>query len=379
MDIRSFSITFLFGLSVACSSSGVAVPADDAAFDPGEEPEPPRSTEDAQPGDARPGDARPDDDASSDTPTPDDAQPTGCVPGTTEDRACGRCGVQTRVCGPSGTFGPFGGCASEGVCTPGAKEVSASALTCKPKEAAARTCTSKCTWGEYACACDESKSLCGATVLVLDAEGLGQARKAVETFGGVAEVVTNNIDLTAKLGAAKKPRVLILEVGDYTLDAGSLRAIRTWVTGGGRTIYRGFLPTDELKSIFAATVGPEVRAETSFCGSDSSIPFGPITRTGSGPDFFRDPAVTNLRLGWWLGDCRSGNRWRITRSAPVSPAAGEIVGASTRRDASWPVIAVTHAGKVIVHTWQIGVSDPEFTRSAYTNLLINELAFLGRP
>jgi hypothetical protein len=68
----------------------------------------------------------------------------GCTPGTTEDRACGDCGLETRTCLPGGTWDVFGPCTGEGECSPGDVEG-------RPCEGGAeqRTCETTCVWSAY--------------------------------------------------------------------------------------------------------------------------------------------------------------------------------------------------------------------------------------
>ena len=69
-----------------------------------------------------------------------DAQTSGCVPGTTEDRACGNCGTERFTCSPDGVF-VGEGCLGEGVCAPG--EVMPACPMCS---AEMMTCSAECRW-----------------------------------------------------------------------------------------------------------------------------------------------------------------------------------------------------------------------------------------
>lgn len=112
-----------------------------------------------------------------------------CVPLTSEQRPCGRCGKQTRVCSPSGAWGEFsvctgeltstpctigevqtnpcgncgkqtdtcdpmtcewttGVCTGEGVCAEGDKEESSASCTVAG-EVRTRVCNASCAWGGY--------------------------------------------------------------------------------------------------------------------------------------------------------------------------------------------------------------------------------------
>jgi hypothetical protein len=266
-------------------------------------------------------------------------------------------------------------------------------MVCVLKEVATRTCSAKCSWDPYACACDPTTSLCGQTVLVFDNSNLDLARRAVEAYGGIVDRAIDNFALVTKLTAAKKPRVVILELEDYKLDADAERAITAWVAAGGATIYRGFLPTEPLRSAFAARVGTPFEKAQGACAAPPgpALAFGSLVRSGSGPDVFAAPSpVTGLDISWYeTTDCYNGFSYTLdhrrsvtSRLAPLSTTDGELIGTSTRvaDGTPLPLIALTRRRKVFVHSWQIErFGTPASSKDEYVKLLVNELAFLTRP
>ena len=63
-----------------------------------------------------------------------------CLAGQTQSAACGNCGTKTRTCTSSCTWGSYGSCTGQGVCSPGATTQSG----CDP--CARKTCSSSCAW-----------------------------------------------------------------------------------------------------------------------------------------------------------------------------------------------------------------------------------------
>jgi hypothetical protein len=83
--------------------------------------------------------------------------PTDCTPGQMEERACGRCGTETRVCGADGTWEAFGGCTGEGECTPGEYE-------------GLSLCNAECRWGDFN-SCSLSSCPSGSHVVGFTCDG----------------------------------------------------------------------------------------------------------------------------------------------------------------------------------------------------------------
>ena len=72
-----------------------------------------------------------------------------CAPADTQSQGCGRCGQQTRTCGPDCQWGACGACGSEGPCSEGQTETAA----CGDCGEHTHTCTASCQWGDWgACA-----------------------------------------------------------------------------------------------------------------------------------------------------------------------------------------------------------------------------------
>jgi hypothetical protein len=69
-----------------------------------------------------------------------------CTPGTLEERACGRCGKQLRVCGSDGSWSDPSVCNGEtGACVPG----ESGSEPCGASGTRTRTCSVGCTWGAF--------------------------------------------------------------------------------------------------------------------------------------------------------------------------------------------------------------------------------------
>jgi hypothetical protein len=66
----------------------------------------------------------------------------GCVPGQKETKSCGNCGVSTRTCTSSCSWGAWSGCSGEGVCSPG----QVGSQPCGNCGTQTRTCNSLCQW-----------------------------------------------------------------------------------------------------------------------------------------------------------------------------------------------------------------------------------------
>ena len=71
--------------------------------------------------------------------------PGDCTPGETEQQDCLPCGIQTRACDVTGSWGAWGTCQSQGDCTPGDTE----SESCGECGQWTRTCGAECTWGDF--------------------------------------------------------------------------------------------------------------------------------------------------------------------------------------------------------------------------------------
>ena len=87
--------------------------------------------------------------------------------GTTTEAACGKCGKQTRTCGPMQWNGQqvyvwsdFAECMGEGVCAAQEEETEECGKKCGTT---ARTCTTECNWGEWSECIDGGACEAGAT------------------------------------------------------------------------------------------------------------------------------------------------------------------------------------------------------------------------
>ncbi|MBI2394313.1 MAG: hypothetical protein HYV09_32375 [Deltaproteobacteria bacterium] len=77
--------------------------------------------------------------------------PPSCTDAGPASEPCGKCGTRTRTCVAPGTWGAWGACTGEGVCTPG--EVASVSTACGGAlEKKTKTCTTSCTWGADVCA-----------------------------------------------------------------------------------------------------------------------------------------------------------------------------------------------------------------------------------
>src|SRR5207253_2896285 len=75
-----------------------------------------------------------------------------CMPGTTQQVACGNCGTQTNTCTTTCAWAT-GSCGGQGACSPGSTRLG-SCDACSQQ-----TCTSSCTWG--ACALKPGNACAG--------------------------------------------------------------------------------------------------------------------------------------------------------------------------------------------------------------------------
>ena len=78
---------------------------------------------------------------------------TACTPGETGLEDCGQCGTRTRTCAENCTWGGFGACVGQGVCSPGDTENESQTVSCgqcgEQQQQRTRTCTGSCTWGDF--------------------------------------------------------------------------------------------------------------------------------------------------------------------------------------------------------------------------------------
>ena len=70
---------------------------------------------------------------------------TECAPGAEEERPCGRCGVERKVCSPEGDWGEWSSCEDSGVCDPGAEE----SQGCGEGGTQTRICGMSCQWEAF--------------------------------------------------------------------------------------------------------------------------------------------------------------------------------------------------------------------------------------
>jgi hypothetical protein len=132
-------------LVIGCSS-GSGISFGDAGIDGSPEPEPTPDVPDASSDAVTAADV----DVPSDGGT--DVGGT-CTPRLTEERACGRCGRQVRICNTDATWSDWSVCGNEtGACTPGASE----SEPCASGGQRSRTCGATCEWDPFgACKVDE--------------------------------------------------------------------------------------------------------------------------------------------------------------------------------------------------------------------------------
>jgi hypothetical protein len=72
----------------------------------------------------------------------------GCVPGTTRDAGCGKCGTMNQTCSNACLWPTSGACKNEGPCWPGDID-SVLSLSCDAGLVRERECESTCTWTTY--------------------------------------------------------------------------------------------------------------------------------------------------------------------------------------------------------------------------------------
>ena len=68
-----------------------------------------------------------------------------CKPSTKQQKICGSCGTQTSVCSSSCQWGAWGACSSAGICKPGETKTQA----CGKCGSQSRSCSSKCIWSSW--------------------------------------------------------------------------------------------------------------------------------------------------------------------------------------------------------------------------------------
>ncbi len=78
----------------------------------------------------------------------------GCMPGTTEQEACGNCGTRTKTCGNYCTWS-VGQCTGQPAdsCSPGGIDLSTAGCT-TPDTYRSRSCKTDCTWNAFGTSCD---------------------------------------------------------------------------------------------------------------------------------------------------------------------------------------------------------------------------------
>ncbi len=74
--------------------------------------------------------------------------PGACSAGAEQTEPCGDCGMRTRSCTASCTWGAWGACTGEGACAPGTVEMGAACGRCGTSQ---RTCQDDCNWGSSTC------------------------------------------------------------------------------------------------------------------------------------------------------------------------------------------------------------------------------------
>jgi MYXO-CTERM domain-containing protein len=126
------------------------------------------------------------------------ANNTTCSPGQTETRDCSMCGTEERTCRNDGSWGTWGGCMDQGVCTPGNTE----SESC-PAGTKSRTCTMTCTWGDFGpclgdeCSGGETESCYSGPT---GTAGVGQCTEGTKTcedgnFGACVGEVTPEVEV----------------------------------------------------------------------------------------------------------------------------------------------------------------------------------------
>ena len=81
-----------------------------------------------------------------------------CTPGEARLLPCGDCGSLGQRCGADGTWESMGGCAGEGVCSPGAHQFEEEPCGLCGRRFRSRTCAESCTWGGWTAfgACEDA-------------------------------------------------------------------------------------------------------------------------------------------------------------------------------------------------------------------------------
>lgn len=96
------------------------------------------------------------------------APPTECTAGEQQTRDCTLCGLETRTCDSSGSWGAWGPCEQQGDCEPGAEEQQA----CGDCGLRHRVCSSQCLWQAWGdCLSEDVSGPCDTGELGRCAEG----------------------------------------------------------------------------------------------------------------------------------------------------------------------------------------------------------------
>jgi hypothetical protein len=80
----------------------------------------------------------------------------GCMPGTTRDAGCGKCGTMNLTCTNACKWPDTGSCKNQGTCWPGDIDFSV-ALSCDAGTGRERSCGSTCTWTPFG-ACEAAEA-----------------------------------------------------------------------------------------------------------------------------------------------------------------------------------------------------------------------------
>lgn len=205
-------------------------------------------------------------------------KPGGCFPGTTTNVPCGRCGVQVQVCDNLCNIGA-GFCTEPptAVCTPDAGEFK-EGLSCPAGEGRRRSCQNNCTWTQYSPTCE---AWTNDNVLQVTAATVGQTFEGVYVAPDAVKVekLTTGGCPSALQGASSTSQYAYVELKNTTSQ--TLR-LSVWAAPGAPTN----AGVDTIMAAYAGAVPPADRTQCAGYVNDyvytTDFPAPQPTDVGSG-------------------------------------------------------------------------------------------------